>query len=284
MRSYTSLHDAFKLTSTAAYRDTVSRTITYNGAGQLWRQLQEGQDVGHLYGFDALGRLVADTLAYAVSPPECNGEDEASGGQCPYPFWSYWQVNAVAQYQYDEVGNRAGGTYGSANRIQTFGGCSYQTDPDGNVTQRNCPGSNITIEWDPENRPTRLTINGAFMDRYYDAGGRLVRLDSMGMQSFLLWDGERLFAELRGSDGGAMAEYSYWPGLDNLHALIVDGTQYYAHADGLGNVVALTDQTETLKRTYGYEPWGDSDPNGHAGQDYAGLAGRDRARFKGPCG
>jgi len=88
MRSYTSLHDAFKLTSTAAYRDTVSRTITYNGAGQLWRQLQEGQDVGHLYGFDALGRLVADTLAYAVSPPECNGEDEASGGQCPYPFWS----------------------------------------------------------------------------------------------------------------------------------------------------------------------------------------------------
>lgn len=73
------------------------------------------------------------------------------------------------------------------------------------------------------------------------------------------------------------AEYSYYPGLDDPHALIVGDTQYFAHTDGLGNVIALTDKFETVQRTYGYDAWGQ--PVG--GADYAAFGGKDRPRFKG---
>ena len=73
------------------------------------------------------------------------------------------------------------------------------------------------------------------------------------------------------------AEYSYYPGLDNPHALIVESTQYSAHTDGLGNVIALTDTFKNVQRTYGYGPWGPLT----GGTDYGNSAGKDRARFKG---
>ena len=80
-----------------------------------------------------------------------------------------------------------------------------------------------------------------------------------------------------GAGTAKQAEYSYYPGLDNPHALIVGSTQYFAHNDGLGNVIALTDTAKVLQRTYGFSPWGTL----NGGTDVAGFAGKDRARFKG---
>jgi len=109
-----------------------------------------------------------------------------------------------------------------------------------------------------------------------DAVGRLVKLDSNGVRTYFLWAGDHLLAEIR-QDGTVKAEYSYYPGPDNPHAVIVDGVKYYAHRDGLGNVIALTDELQALQRTYDFSVWGTET----GGQDQAGLAGRDRARFKG---
>jgi YD repeat-containing protein len=51
----------------------------------------------------------------------------------------------------------------------------------------------------------------------------------------------------------------------------------FAHTDGLGNVVALTDLTKAVKRTYQYDAWGQL----IGGSDVDNLAPKDRARFKG---
>ena len=37
---------------------------------------------------------------------------------------------------------------------------------------------------------------------------------------------------------------------DNLHAVVINTERLYAHADGLGNVVALTDETQGVRRVY----------------------------------
>jgi RHS repeat-associated protein len=86
-----------------------------------------------------------------------------------------------------------------------------------------------------------------------------------------------VYAALSGNGTAIEAEYSYYPGLDKPHAVVKNGTAYYAHTDGLGNVVALTDQNKTVQRTYQYDAWGRL----LGGSDNGGLAGRDRARFKG---
>ena len=54
----------------------------------------------------------------------------------------------------------------------------------------------------------------------YDGGGRLVRRVVNGTAKYFIWDGANLLAELN-ADGSKVAEYSYYPGLDNLHAFIV---------------------------------------------------------------
>ncbi|MGH2397544.1 MAG: hypothetical protein ACRDFW_11280, partial [bacterium] len=101
-------------------------------------------------------------------------------------------------------------------------------------------------------------VGGDSLDFRYDGGGRLVRKDVNGStQTWLLWQGDNLLAELNATATGKVAEYSYYPGLDNPHAVIVGTTPYYAHVDGIGNVIALTDSaTQDLQRTYDYDAWG----------------------------
>ncbi len=74
-----------------------------------------------------------------------------------------------------------------------------------------------------------------------------------------------------------MADYSYYPRLDHLHALIVGGQQYNAHTDAVGNVIALTDAAQTVQRTYEYDAWGQLT----GGSDTKPFNNADRARWKG---
>jgi RHS repeat-associated protein len=123
-----------------------------------------------------------------------------------------------------------------------------------------------------------MTVNGQAVAFEYDAAGRLLRKSVAGVvQRHFLWDGASLLAELNGTGTAKEAEYSYYLGLDNPHALIVGSTQYFAHTDGLGNVIALTDTFKNVQRTYAFAPWGALT----GGTDYASFAGKDRARFKG---
>jgi RHS repeat-associated protein len=191
-----------------------------------------------------------------------------------------WLWTLLASFRYDSVGNGTdtGGSYTTGKRITGFAGCTYTTHFDGNETQRNCPGETVTFSWSAEGRLTAITVNGQSVAFEYDAAGRLLRKSVGGVvQRHFLWEGASLLAELDGAATAKQAEYSYYPGLDNPHALIVGATQYFAHTDGLGNVIALTDTFKNVQRTYAYGPWGALT----GGTDYAGFAGKERARFKG---
>src|SRR5207249_562581 len=119
--------------------------------------------------------------------------------------------------------------------------CSYLADNDGNVVSRTCGSQTAMFTWTAESRLASLTVGGQTVAFYYDAGGWLVRKDVNGApQSHFLWDGDNLLAELNGTGTAEVAEYSYY-GADQLHALVVGGQEYNAHADALGDVIALTD-------------------------------------------
>jgi len=189
-------------------------------------------------------------------------------------------VAAGTTLRYDSAGNRRdpGGSYTLGNRITGFNGCTYVTDPlDGNVTSRTCGGQTVTFTWTAENRLASLMVNGQTTTFDYNAAGRLVKKTTGGVARHFLWERDNLLAELDGAGTGKIAEYSYYPGLDNPHALIVGTTKYFAHRDGLGNVIALTDEAKVVQRSYDYDAWG----NAIGGSDGAGFNGVDRARFKG---
>jgi RHS repeat-associated protein len=279
---YTSTHSEADITTSAPYASTVNRYLTFNTGSRIDRQILGSGVDGHEFDYDGLGRLkTVGTIRYADPSNPCTGNPppdvDENGNVCTYE--GTWITDSLRTFDYDSVGNRRdeGGSYLMGNRITAFAGCSYQTDDDGNVTQRACPGETVTFVWSAEGRLSGLTFSGQTTLFDYNAAGRLVRKTTGGIANYFLWERDNPLAELDGAGTGKIAEYSYYPGLDNPHALIVGTTKYFAHRDGLGNTIALTDSGKALSRTYSYDAWGRLT----GGTDYAGFVGVDRVRFKG---
>jgi RHS repeat-associated protein len=276
---FTVMHSEGELGSGPSYEGTTARFLSFDAGQRIWRHVVGSGIEGVQYAYDGLGRLKSVADIWFQGPNPCaGGEDmDENGNQCTYE--GTWVTGAATSFAYDSAGNRRdkSGQYGTGNRITNFDGCSYQTDFDGNVTQRGCSGETVDFTWTAEGWMSSLTVNGQTTTFDYDAAGRLVRKTTGATVRHFLWEGDNLLAELDGAGTGKVAELSYYPGLDAPHAVIVGTTAYFAHQDGVGSVIALTDTAEAVKRTYVYDPWGSS----VGGTDYVGFADADRARFKG---
>jgi len=283
-RTYTSVHDEAQVSTAATYAATVNRYLNFDAAGRITRQIYGSGIAGRAFTYDGLGRLVADSqISYQGSSNPCaepNIVDE-NGNLCTYEgTWNTVPSGSVT-FSYDAVGNRTdqGGEYGTGNRIRQFAGCTYVTDSlgDGNVLSRTCGSETVVFTWSAESRLTRLVVGVDTLDFRYDASGRLVRQKRSGAAAhFLLWQGDNLLAEID-SVTGKVAEYSYYPGLDHPHAVITGTTPHFAHVDGIGNVIALTDSATSVKRDYDFDAWGSL----RGGTDSKPFSNADRARFKG---
>jgi YD repeat-containing protein len=281
-RQYFPLHSATQLSTGAAYNLTIARSVWFDSLGRIAMQVVGNGATGQRYTYDRLERVLTDSSVNNPAPPaSCTGNPaptiDAYGNSCVEA--GGWSATGGTQFAYDAVGNRTdnGGTYGTGNRITAFAGCTYGTDNDGNVNSKICGTDTTHFTWTAENRLASMTEAGTTTALSYDPLGRLVRLDVNGSpSSYFLWDGFKLLSEVSSSGTSEVAEYSYHPGLDRLHAVIVGGHEYNAHIDALGNVIALTDSTETVKRTYQYDAWGDL----IGGSDNLPFNNSDRARWK----
>jgi len=302
-RSYTPVHDDALISTSAQFAATVNRYVSFDSLGRIARQVDGDGLTGREFTYNTLGRLVRDAaIAWIDTTPQQEPSNPCTestfydpndpyGHNCTYgqppeapPPSGYWFAYAGTNFDYDAVGNRLdqGGSYGTANRLRQFAGCSYVTDSsgDGNVLSRTCGSEVVRFWWTAESRLAALKVAGAdSLDFRYDASGRLVRKDLNGsIQSYFLWQGDNLLAELNNNATVNVAEYSYYPGLDNLHAVITGSTPYYAHTDALGNTIALTDSaTQNVQRSYVYDAWGQLT----SGTDSKPFNNVDRVRFKG---
>ncbi len=149
------------------------------------------------------------------------------------------------------------------------------------MTSRTCPSNtaiNATFDWTAEGRLKSATYGSGPVQLYYDAAGRFVRFDAGGAPEFYyLWEGANLLAELDGTGTAKKGEYSYYPGLDHLHALIRSDSLFMAQTDGLGSVIALTDAGKNVRRTFTYDDWG----LGTGGVDNGNFGNQARVRWKG---
>ena len=282
--AYASTDAVADITSTADYHTTTDRFINLDAFGRIENHILGSGLTGRKYSYDKLGRLQSNApivwqgqappCAPPRPPPDDNGsvcaaDEYGSGAWVAGPGETF-------SFAYDSAGNRRdkGGLYGTGNRITNFDACTYQTDFDGNVTQRTCGTETVTFTWSAESRLTSMNVNGKAVAFQYDAQGQLVRKDTTGVrQTHFLWDGGNLLAELDSNAAIKQAEYSYYPGADNLHAMTVGSIEHDAHQDGLGNTIALTTGTG-VSFQYDYDDWGHLT----AGAENPGV---DHARFKG---
>lgn len=280
--AYTGQGKVGDIQTMAPYSSMVTKFLDYDPEGRLHTRINSDLVSGTQFSYDGLGRLVADSAVWAGSPPPGCDSTMIVGDNGVNCLEGYqWQIgNPSEMFSFDSVGNRRdnNGHYDTGNRITSFAGCNYTTDVEGDVTGRSSCSDSATFKWTAESRLDTVIVNGQAIGYRYDALGRLVRKDSAGVvRRWYLWEGSNLLAELKGANADTIiAEYSYYPGLDDPHALVVGGVEYHAHADPLGNIAGLT-QGNSLKRTYVYDMWGKYT----AGVDSVGFNGSDRVRWKG---
>ncbi len=283
-RAFGSLHAALNDSTASAYGATTNHWLAFQAGGRLQQQYTSlgAQPHARVFAYDSLGQLVKGSNQYLDTTLPQNCLEYQYGYDCVDLANTNWQVTDSTVFGYDSVGNRTdqGGSYLTGNRIASFAGCSYTTDADGNVASRTCSDTSLsaTYSWTAESQLRSVQHGGTTTTFRYDAGGHLVRIETNGVASrHFLWNGTSLLAELDSTATGSLAEYSYYPGLDHLHAVIRGTTFYAAQTDGGGNVTALTDTAKVVQRSYTYDDWG----NLTGGSDVGGFAGADRARWKG---
>ena len=144
--------------------------------------------------------------------------------------------------------------YNAANGLTTMGSDAYTYDNDGNLTAISGSRS-LSATYDPENRPTSITLGGVQREYLYDGLGRRVRIQSGGNTRNLHHDHlGRLLFETNGS-GQLSAVYIYAGGMLVAQG---DGSGNYLFPlrDKTGNTLALTDQSGTVVAAYAYGPYG----------------------------
>ncbi|MFC1765443.1 RHS repeat-associated core domain-containing protein [Planctomycetota bacterium] len=92
----------------------------------------------------------------------------------------------------------------------------------------------------------------------YDAAGRRITKNIDGTITQFTYDGGHVLAEYDGSNN-LLRKYIYGPGVDSPICMIEtaeNNAAYYYHTDGIGNVVALSDDNGDTVQTYEYTLFG----------------------------
>ena len=114
-------------------------------------------------------------------------------------------------------------------------------------------------DYDCENRLVDVDVGSSPRLHFeYDYLGRRVtkQLVWSGTATKFVYDGEQIIAEYDVCTGWLLRKYVYGPGIDEPICMIDESSRHYYHYDGLGSVVALTDDNGAVVEKYRYDAFG----------------------------
>ncbi|MCP3973696.1 MAG: RHS repeat protein, partial [bacterium] len=166
-------------------------------------------------------------------------------------------------------------TYDDRDRLLTAATTSYSWDDNGNLTSMT-EGDVTAYFWDFENQWQSVVLpDGTLVDHTYDADGVRVRTETTSpggpteVVDYLVDTSGTLSHVVAETDGAGSLQAYYVRG-DDLLAVFRPMTEVrFYHADGLGSIRALTDDTETVTDRWIFSAFGEllehigEDPNAY---------------------
>jgi RHS repeat-associated protein len=230
-----------------------SNSYTHDKIGN--RITNTTQERSSNYSYDHLYRLtqaITNTPGYSTNTKSTKGTGNAVQQQKEF-------------YTYDPVGNRLASdnnrrySYGPGNQLTSDNGASYGYDRNGNLTQKATSEGTTTYEWDYENRLIKVTTPTTTAEYAYDPFGRRIQKkvteNGETVTANYFYDGHAILFEYD-ETGTIGNRYIHGPSIDEPLMLTTGSEKHYYHADGLGSVVALTDQGGKIVQTYEYDSFG----------------------------
>ena len=157
----------------------------------------------------------------------------------------------------------------SLNQYTSVGGTGFSHDKNGNVIDDGL----YKYYYDCENRLTDVNdqSDNRVASYKYDYLGRRIKKIVYGSPNVVTkycYDGGRVVTEYNGNDNLKLA-YVYGAGIDEPVCFYnySTWTTYYFHYDGLGNVIAISDDYQDIEERYEYDVYGECTVHTDAGQD-----------------
>ena len=255
---------------------------TYDTLGRIVSILYQNRagDVldGRFYEYDSLGRPVqvrsqsgtkvygydADDRLVSVTPQKGRSTHFAYG---PRSNRQSRQVGTeIERYEFD-----------LADQLIATDGADYEHDASGNLVRQVGKDTGATqYRYDVEGRLVKVILpTGKTVQFDYAATGvRIARHDDEGTTHFLS-DGLRIWAEFDG-EGNTMATFVHGPRIDQPLMVARNGRCFFLHADHLGSITAISDETGRIVCRYEYDPFGvpQTEPTGKPVQPFR-FTGRE---------
>ena len=240
----------------------------------------------HVYAYDGVGNRSTQsetingvTISYAYQYDNLNRLVQVQNGT----------ATQQENYAYDPLGNRTTRTvnattpsavayvYDAANQLKeihqnnTAGPLTsaFVYDVNGSLTQK-CEGAGVTtngatcagatisnLTYDALNRMIQAQKTGQANQAYaYDDSGRRISKTIGATQTNFLYGGPDIVAEYSSTWGLPTAQYTHGPNQDEpIERITATGAQYF-HQDGLGSVVALSNNLGGTDATQRFDAWG----------------------------
>ncbi|MGE0452401.1 MAG: RHS repeat-associated core domain-containing protein [Vicinamibacteria bacterium] len=160
-------------------------------------------------------------------------------------------TTSVAIQATDPSGNVRTSTYD----VSASGtGAAFTYDANGNMAQKVEGGDTWAYEWTVENELKRVLKNAVEQASFkYDPSGRRVEKVVGGVTTTYTYDGKNILRQVAGSTTTLFVQGA---GIDEPLASEVSGTLSYYHADALGSIVKVTNQSVSTIHSYQYDAWG----------------------------
>jgi RHS repeat-associated protein len=100
----------------------------------------------------------------------------------------------------------------------------------------------------------------------YDFSGRRVSKTTGGVATAYAYDGDQVIAEYQGDT--LVRKFIYGSGIDEPICMIISEGIYYYHFDGLGSVIALSDEAGDIAERYSYDVYGEPNRTSDIGNPY----------------
>ena len=272
-----------RLTSITNNKGQVT-SFTYDALGRR-TSMTHANGVVTSYSYDAASQLL--TLAHQLGATTINsfaytydkvGNRKSKADTSGTANYTYDTLNRLTQavnplptnpletFNYDPVGNRTNSnqngasTFNSANELDEDGNFTYQYDNNGNMTRKTpkVGGAVTTYEYDAENKLVRVVSPTNTANYRYDGLQRRVEKEVIAGTTTVtkyVYDNEDILLELNGSNT-IVARYTHGPGIDEPLITEKNSQSFYYHADGLGSITELTNQSGTVAQRYTYSSFG----------------------------
>ena len=276
---------------------TQSLTYTFDNANRLTKIVQSAGAVNNstaqpiTFTYDNANRMTLQT--------------ESTGLNIGYTYTDADEIQSITYktptgtvihsgtYTYDAAGHRtsvtgdlatfvqASGTdvtdaaYNANNQLMTWNGKSFGYDKNGSMTN---DGTN-TYTWDA--RGQLVGIAGATPGTFqYDTQRRRLAKTIGGTTTAYLYDGENFVQELAGlGNTSAVNANLVTGGIDETFLRSTGtgstATLHWVLPDANNNVIALTDNTGTVQKSYAYDPYGNTAPGAGTDTNSQQYAGRE---------